>query len=238
MRLGGSGCGGGGGVPEPTLDMTQLTERDCLFRAVMARCGSDAPGMTTCYTYFARAFSVFAAHAEDHNLPSVNQLVFGAPKVWLVVAPRDFARATAALRGAVRNKELPPCPQAVAHKLQLPSLALLRAEGIEVRTLVQRQGDLVITAPGAIHFGVNCGDNVAESTNVADGDWLSSGAFRDCRVLGACSCKASNAWSLVPRATLPLEVVRGAVAAPDVGPRFGLGGGGGGGGGVGWEGDL
>ena len=190
----------------------------------MARSGGGAPGMDSCYTYFARAFSVFAAHAEDHNLPSINQLVFGAPKVWLVVPPRDFARATAALREGVRAKALPACPQAVAHKLALPSLALLRAAGVGVRLLVQRQGDLVITAPGAVHFGINCGDNVAESTNVADGDWLSSGALREHRALGACCCKRSNAWSLTPRTLLEPRVVRGAVADARVAADFGLAG--------------
>jgi hypothetical protein len=111
----------------------------------------------------------------------------------------------------------------VAHKLALPSLALLRAAGVGVRLLVQRQGDLVITAPGAIHFGINCGDNVAESTNVADGDWLTSGAFREHRALGPCCCKRSNAWSLVPRTLLDPEAVREAAEAAREAREFGLG---------------
>jgi len=188
----------------------------------MRRSGGGAPGMDSTYTYFARAFSVFAAHAEDHNLPSINQLVFGAPKVWLVVPARDFARATAALCAGVRAKALPACPQAVAHKLVLPSLALLRAAGVGVRMLVQREGDLVVTAPGAIHFGINCGDNVAESTNVADGDWLTSGALREHRELGACVCKASNSWSLTPRTLLERRHVRAAAADARVARDFAL----------------
>jgi hypothetical protein len=177
----------------------------------MATCSADAPGMTSCYTYFARAYSVFAAHAEDHNLPSINQLVFGAPKVWFAVPPDQFLLATQVLKAAAVRGELPTCPQAVAHKLQIPSLALLRAHGVRVTKFIQKQGDLVITAPGAIHFGINCGDNVAESTNVSDGSWLSTSAFSHYMELGACNCKENNKWDVVPRLSLPLHVVPGAV---------------------------
>jgi len=204
-----------------SLDMTCLTTSDCLFRAIMATCSAVAPGMTSCYTYFARAYSVFAAHAEDHNLPSINQLVFGAPKVWFAVPPDQFLLATQVIKAATVRGELPTCPQAVAHKLSIPSLALLRAHGIRVTKFIQRQGDLVITAPGAIHFGINCGDNVAESTNVSDGTWLSTSAFAHYMELGACNCKENNKWDVVPRLSLPLSVVPGAVS-DDIAQKFGI----------------
>jgi hypothetical protein len=44
---------------------------------------------------------------------------------------------------------------------------VLRAYGIPVCRLVQRPGDMVITAPGAFHWGFNTGFNVAEATNLA-----------------------------------------------------------------------
>jgi hypothetical protein len=98
---------------------------------MMASGGLAWPGMSTCYTYFGRAHACFAAHAEDHNLPSVNQLVWGAPKLWWALPPRDFLAGAAALRAAVPRGELPACAQAVAHKLLLPSLALVALAVLE-----------------------------------------------------------------------------------------------------------
>jgi hypothetical protein len=195
--------------PLVRLDMTRITPSDCLFRAVMSNRGLTSPGMTSPYTYFGRAYSAFAAHGEDHNLPSLNLLVFGAPKVWYVVPTQHFARATELIRSSVYRTEIPACAHAVAHKLQLPSLALLRSVGIPVTRLVQRAGDLVITAPGAIHWGINCGDNIAESTNVADASWITSGALGTYDALGPCTCLDKNPWSLIPRGFLPLSFVRG-----------------------------
>lgn len=169
----------------------------------------ECPGMTTCYTYFARCYSVFAAHAEDHNLPSINQLVYGRPKVWFTVPPAYYRQANDVLRAGAAKGELPSCPQSIAHKLLLPSLALLTSAGIPVHRFIQRAGDLMITAAGAIHFGINTGDNVAESTNVADAAWISSGAFQAYRDLGACSCSEKNKWSLIPRVCLGEDVVPG-----------------------------
>ena len=119
--------------------------------------GFESPGMSTCYTYFGRAYAVFAAHTEDHNLPSINQLVFGAPKVWYAVPGDRYSEAVEKFSGFVPRGELPRCAQALAHKLLLPSLEAVRSAGLPVARLVQWPGDLVITAPGAIHWGMNCG---------------------------------------------------------------------------------
>jgi hypothetical protein len=83
-----SGGGGGGGAASADtgkfsgLCMTKISASDCIYRALMVGDGFSSPGMSTVYTYWGRAGSVFAAHTEDHNLPSINQLVYGAPKVW------------------------------------------------------------------------------------------------------------------------------------------------------------
>jgi hypothetical protein len=157
------GAGAGANTPDLSgLDMTRLSARDCLYRSMMAEKGLSWPGMSTCYTYFGRAAACFAAHAEDHNLPSINQLVFGAPKVWFAVPGASFGAANAAIRAAVPRGELPNCPQSLAHKLVLPSLAVLHGAGLPVARVVQHAGDLIITAPGAVHFGVRAVEHGCE----------------------------------------------------------------------------
>ena len=139
------------------LDMTLLSASDCLYRALLVGDGLQAPGMSTCYTYFGKAYAVFAAHTEDHNLPSINQLLHGAPKVWYAVPGRHYGEAVEAMTGFAPRGELPRCAQALAHKLLLPSLSAVRDAGLPCIRMVQWPGDLVITAPGAVHWGMNCG---------------------------------------------------------------------------------
>ena len=139
------------------LDMTLLTAADCLYRALLVGDGIESPGMSSCYTYWGRAYSVFAAHTEDHNLPSINQLVFGAPKVWYAVPGRHYDEAVDKMTNFAPRGELPRCAQALAHKLLLPSLGAVRAAGLPCVRAVQWPGDLIITAPGAVHWGMNCG---------------------------------------------------------------------------------
>ncbi len=57
------------------------------------------------------------------------------------------------------------------HKKFLITPATLHAAGIPTSRVVQRPGDMVITAPGAFHFGYNTGWNVAEATNFANKLW-------------------------------------------------------------------
>ena len=93
----------------------------------MASDGLTWPGMSTCYTYFGRAHAVFAAHAEDHNLPSVNQLVWGAPKVWYAVPGEHFRAASDALRACFSLDENSE-PGAVARVVSLLYEALQELE--------------------------------------------------------------------------------------------------------------
>jgi jumonji domain-containing protein 2 len=49
---------------------------------------------------------------------------------------------------------------------------------------IQRPGDAIITMPGAYHFGINLGFNVAEATNFAVPEWIPKG--KEARI---CMCR-------------------------------------------------
>lgn len=106
-------------------------------------------------------------HCEDWLLSSYNLNLSGAPKVWYVLpsdAPLDVLLAALA-------EALPPSkrPHAAAllgtkrMRVNLPPVALLQ---LAARRFVQREGDIVLTAPGhTFHWTTATGFCAAESCN-------------------------------------------------------------------------
>jgi hypothetical protein len=135
-------------------------------------------------------------HAEDQNLYSCNYLLCGAPKIWYCVAPRYYKHVVALVRrlfdsNTTRSSNIIKCPQSVMHKRFLIDPRVFHRYGIPTCRIVQYPGDLVITAPGAFHFGYNAGFNVAEATNFATSYWWTEGHFSDLVEVGQCTCVSS-----------------------------------------------
>ena len=74
------------------------------------------------------------------------------------------------------------------HKRFLIHPDILRKHGITCSRIVQEQGDLIVTFPGAFHFGYNTAYNIAEATNFATHEWYSMGSLKQSWKLGPCSC--------------------------------------------------
>jgi len=132
------------------------------------------PGVTSAYLYFGMWASVFAAHTEDMNLPSINYLHAGAPKYWYAISPDDSDRFES-LMASQFSCAASACPQFLRHKSHLISPSIITKAGISYTTQVQRAGDVIITFPGSYHFGFNTGFNCAESTNFAFPEWIPMG---------------------------------------------------------------
>ena len=117
------------------------------------------------------------------NLLSINYLHAGAPKYWYAIAPEHTKRfeslAQSRFVHAARD-----CPEFLRHKRNMLSPAILKKAGVPFEVQIQRPGDVIITAPGAYHFGVNLGFNVAEATNFGIPEWIPKG--REAKV---CMCR-------------------------------------------------
>lgn len=128
-------------------------------------------GITCPMLYVGMLFASFCWHTEDNYLYSINYNHHGADKIWYGVPARCARNFEAVVR-----KYLPEVISAhpnLFHLLvtQIPP-QILQAEGVEVYTACQSQGQFVVTAPQGYHAGFNCGFNVAESVNFALEDWL------------------------------------------------------------------
>ena len=75
------------------------------------------------------------------------------------------------------------CKQFLRHKSFLASPHLLSQSSCRPNTLVQREGEFVITFPMGYHAGFNLGLNCAESVNFALDSWIDIG-----RKAQACAC--------------------------------------------------
>lgn len=171
-----------GGDPASGWSLEQLD--NCLQ---LLSVGADAlPGVTTPYLYVGMWASVFCAHTEDMNLLSINYLHAGAPKYWYGIAPEHAKRFESLCESRFVHSHA-ACTEFLRHKRSLLSPAILKKAGIPFETQIQRPGDAMITFPGAYHFGVNLGFNVAEATNFAVPEWIPKGY--EAKV---CMCRPSS----------------------------------------------
>ncbi|EON69796.1 hypothetical protein W97_09059 [Coniosporium apollinis CBS 100218] len=130
-------------------------------------------GVTGSYAYLsAKRGSPATLHIEDGLLGSINLVVAGHPKIWLMVAASDREKLETAVQNAFRKTTA--CSQFVRHKNLVLSPSLLDRWGISYQVVECRAGELVVTLPGAYHQVVNQGPNIAEAVNFAlEDNWTS-----------------------------------------------------------------
>ncbi|KAG9095934.1 hypothetical protein FRC06_009228 [Ceratobasidium sp. 370] len=136
--------------------------------------GNKIPGVNTPYLYFGMWRATFAWHVEDMDLYSINYIHWGAPKYWYAV-PSIRANAFEHAMSKHFSAEASECPQFMRHKSFLASPAILAEADCRPNTLVQHQGEFVITYPRGYHAGFNVGLNCAESVNFALDSWIEIG---------------------------------------------------------------
>ncbi|KAG8950587.1 hypothetical protein FRC00_007627 [Tulasnella sp. 408] len=140
------------------------------------------PGVNTPYLYFGMWRATFAWHVEDMDLYSINYIHWGAPKYWYAI-PSGRSKAFEGVMKGLFPGDATGCPQYLRHKSYLASPTLLASSSCRPNTLVQHQGEFVITYPRGYHAGFNLGLNCAESVNFALESWIELG-----RKAGVCTC--------------------------------------------------
>ncbi|KAH7033949.1 JmjC domain, hydroxylase-domain-containing protein, partial [Macrophomina phaseolina] len=135
------------------------------------------PGVHTPYLYIsARRGSNSPLHVEDAFLGSINIVLAGAPKVWLMVEPRYREKLELKARQYLREEEEGddriPCSQSIRHLSDLLSPELLDSWEIPYRIVPCNAGEMIVTFSETYHQVVNAGPNLAMAINfAADRDW-------------------------------------------------------------------
>lgn len=144
-------------------------------------------GVTSPFLYIGSWGTAFAMHTEDMNLYSVSYLHYGAPKIWYVVPPKYNASVKKLVKKEYKWCGTLNCPGYMQHKIFLPSPDILRQYNIPFNTVTHKQGQFLITWPGAYHQGFNCNFNIAEAVNFATKKWIPFG-----RTAQPCTCRYNN----------------------------------------------
>ncbi|KAE9555091.1 hypothetical protein FO519_001666 [Halicephalobus sp. NKZ332] len=135
---------------------------------------ANISGMTIPWVYVGMCFSLFCWHVEDHWTYSINYMHEGETKVWYGIPEKDAAKFDDFMR-SLASESFAESKDLLHHMNTLIHPQILRDHGINVYTVHQNIGDIVITFPRAYHAGFNAGYNIAEAVNFAPYDWLKSG---------------------------------------------------------------
>jgi len=138
------------------------------------------PGVTSPYLYFGSYGALFGWHTEDIDLPSINYLHFGRPKLWYGVPHSDSATFEDLAFKAVPHES---CRQFTRHKEHMFHPKILESKGVKVYRAIQKANEFIITFPKAFHAGWNLGFNCAEAVNFAFPEWVPYGMKSE-----SCSC--------------------------------------------------
>ncbi|KAF8742797.1 jmjN domain, partial [Rhizoctonia solani] len=158
---------------DPEMNTWNVAHLPNLLERVMPH-GEKIPGVNTPYLYFGMWRATFAWHVEDMDLYSINYIHWGAPKYWYAI-PSQRADIFEATMRKHFSAEAAECSQFMRHKSFLASPAILAEADCRPNTLVQHQGEFVITYPRGYHAGFNVGFNCAESVNFALESWIQLG---------------------------------------------------------------
>ena len=133
----------------------------------------------------------FAIHKEDMDLPAINIMHAGAPKIWYVV-PEAYRSKMEELASEFFPSK---CSMPLRHKNSMFTPETLRNYGIPAQRVVHIPNTIMIVAPGAYHQGFNSGLNFASAINYASPSWIPFGLkSRPCD----CKKRISPVFSMKP----------------------------------------
>eukprot|EP00479_Gromia_sphaerica_P006709 TRINITY_DN1996_c0_g1_i1.p2 TRINITY_DN1996_c0_g1~~TRINITY_DN1996_c0_g1_i1.p2 ORF type:complete len:156 (+),score=33.71 TRINITY_DN1996_c0_g1_i1:91-558(+) len=124
--------------------------------------------------YVGMKHSTFCWHYEDNKLYSISFNHKGADRTWYGVPHREQKKYEQIVEDEIflifKLDESPE--ELVMGKTSMFSPAYLMKCKCDVVKVTQREGDFVITFPGAYHSGFGHGFSVCEAVNFALDDWL------------------------------------------------------------------
>ncbi|XP_052131332.1 lysine-specific demethylase 4-like [Frankliniella occidentalis] len=132
-------------------------------------------GLQTPDFYIGEEHSCFAGHTEDGALYAANYLHLGFPKIWITIPPEYCEKVRDSLQSLKMDLVHTSCMNSLNHKYYVFTLKFLDDLNVKYHITVQHVGQLIILEPHTIHWGFNCGPNIAEAVNFGTVSWIPEG---------------------------------------------------------------
>lgn len=139
-------------------------------------------GVNTPYVYVGSWKTMFGWHKEDMDLYSINYLHYGKPKFWYGV-DLDCNERFEQFAKSKFPEYFKECPEYIRHKTTLLYPGVLMENGINLRKMIHKPGEFLISRCAGYHAGFNFGFNIAEAVNFALKDWIDHA-----HDVGCCKC--------------------------------------------------
>lgn len=141
------------------------------YGSLLRHVHTEIKGINVPWLYCGMLFASFCWHTEDNYMYSVNYQHMGANKRWYGVPSTSCTRFEEVLRSRVPER-FRESPDLLLHLTTMISPTVLQASGVEVFTLVQHPGEIVLTFPKGYHGGYSEGFNCNEAVNFVLPDWI------------------------------------------------------------------
>lgn len=128
----------------------------------------DSPGINRSMFYInTTCGSVTPMHSEITDLPSVAYLVYGAPKIWIIVDECSSSD----MKNMFIRKFNNSCAAPWEHQTSVFTLDELDEFHISYKIIIQYPNSLVTLKEGVFHQVINLGPNILEACNFAGIRW-------------------------------------------------------------------
>ncbi|ETW08892.1 hypothetical protein H310_01385 [Aphanomyces invadans] len=131
-------------------------------------------GVNVPWVYFGMLFASFCWHFEDNSLYSANYMHTGAKKHWYGIPAASCDKFEAVWKSLTPDR-FAKKPDLFFHLVTMVSPTVLRQHDVDVYSLIQEPGDIVVTFPQGYHCGFSQGFNCNEAVNFCLPDWIPFG---------------------------------------------------------------
>ena len=149
------------------------------------------PGIHQAYYYLSTERSVFEAHKEDFGCRSANDLLAGAPKLWITVYSEDCIKFESKMAQKF-SIDRATCSQFIRHQHCLVPTELLQQWNIRYDVRLQTAGCRMLVCGDTYHWGINLGPNLAIAINYTEPDWVPPPLYNPCDPKKYPKCPASS----------------------------------------------
>ncbi|XP_034247371.1 uncharacterized protein LOC117649072 isoform X1 [Thrips palmi] len=173
--------------PPPGSDLNAAGINFDDFGCLLNNLEEKIKGISDPLLYIGKALSTAALHDEDASLASLNLLISGSNKAWIVYSGAFVFDLLEYLKTVPLNLADKSCSNALHHKTFITNPDCMPPSfHVPYQKILQRPGEFVLTFYCSAHQVSNLGDNLAVARNLADENWVPFGLYS--QVSEGCTC--------------------------------------------------